>query len=93
MVDELHYYTNVFGSHVAMIMRRLRRVCAANGSEYPYPFTIRLYELTTMWEDQEALFVTCSATVNDPYRVSPQVLSRSIALNPNHVAYVGYIRG
>ncbi|KAG9125889.1 hypothetical protein FRC07_005747 [Ceratobasidium sp. 392] len=33
VVDELHYYTNVFGSHVAMIMRRLRRVCAANGNQ------------------------------------------------------------
>ncbi|KAG9101110.1 hypothetical protein FRC06_003338 [Ceratobasidium sp. 370] len=30
---QLHYYTNVFGSHVAMIMRRLRRVCAANGNQ------------------------------------------------------------
>ncbi|QRW02955.1 DEAD/DEAH box helicase [Ceratobasidium sp. AG-Ba] len=25
VVDELHYYSNVFGSHVSMIMRRLRR--------------------------------------------------------------------
>ncbi|KIK06641.1 hypothetical protein K443DRAFT_129904 [Laccaria amethystina LaAM-08-1] len=33
-VDELHYYSGVFGSHVAMIIRRFRRVCAAVGNRH-----------------------------------------------------------
>ncbi|KAJ3993850.1 DEAD/H helicase [Lentinula boryana] len=32
VADELHYYSGTFGSHVAQIMRRLRRVCVAVGN-------------------------------------------------------------
>jgi DEAD/DEAH box helicase domain-containing protein len=32
VVDECHHYRGVFGAHVAHVLRRLRRVCAAHGS-------------------------------------------------------------
>ena len=32
VVDEAHHYRGVFGAHVALVLRRLRRVCAAYGS-------------------------------------------------------------
>ncbi|GAB4008526.1 DEAD/DEAH box helicase [Nocardioides ultimimeridianus] len=33
VIDECHHYRGVFGAHVAQIVRRLRRVCAAYGAE------------------------------------------------------------
>ncbi|MFI9723653.1 DEAD/DEAH box helicase [Streptomyces sp. NPDC052396] len=33
VIDECHSYRGVFGSHVAQVLRRLRRVCARYGSE------------------------------------------------------------
>ncbi|KAG9228250.1 DEAD/DEAH box helicase-like protein [Amylocarpus encephaloides] len=34
VVDEIHVYNGLFGSHVAFIMRRLRRICAALGNSH-----------------------------------------------------------
>ncbi|KAH8804738.1 DEAD/DEAH box helicase-like protein [Xylogone sp. PMI_703] len=34
VVDEVHVYSGLFGSHVAFIMRRLRRICAAVGNRH-----------------------------------------------------------
>ncbi|KAF2443023.1 P-loop containing nucleoside triphosphate hydrolase protein [Karstenula rhodostoma CBS 690.94] len=34
VVDELHVYNGLFGAHVALIMRRLRRICAALGNHH-----------------------------------------------------------
>jgi len=33
VIDEVHQYRGVFGSHVAQVLRRLRRICARYGSE------------------------------------------------------------
>ncbi len=33
VVDECHHYRGVFGAHVAQVLRRLRRVCHAHGSD------------------------------------------------------------
>ena len=39
VLDELHTYRGVFGSHVANVVRRLRRICAFYGSEPTFIFT------------------------------------------------------
>jgi DEAD/DEAH box helicase domain-containing protein len=33
VVDECHHYRGVFGAHVALVLRRLRRVCASYGAD------------------------------------------------------------
>ena len=33
VVDECHHYRGVFGAHVAQVLRRLRRICAAYGAQ------------------------------------------------------------
>ena len=39
VLDELHTYRGVFGSHVANVLRRLRRICAFYGSDPVFIFT------------------------------------------------------
>src|SRR5919202_319597 len=39
VIDELHGYRGVFGSHVANVIRRLRRVCRFYGSDPTFIFT------------------------------------------------------
>jgi ATP-dependent helicase YprA (DUF1998 family) len=33
VIDELHYYRGVYGSHLANLLRRLRRICEFYGSQ------------------------------------------------------------
>ncbi|MFI2565755.1 DEAD/DEAH box helicase [Paenarthrobacter sp. NPDC018779] len=51
IVDEAHSYRGVFGSHVANLMRRLRRICAYYGAGSSFP---------------EPVFIAASATASDP---------------------------
>ena len=33
VIDELHYYRGVYGSHLANLLRRLKRICEFYGSK------------------------------------------------------------
>lgn len=82
-VDELHYYSGIFGrcvrlfvrsltkaedntSHVAQVIRRLRRICAAVGSECSPLRCLRLAYVRP--QDRRARFVSCSATISKPQK-------------------------
>ena len=51
IVDEAHSYRGVFGSHVANLLRRLRRICAYYGAGTSFP---------------EPVFIAASATASEP---------------------------
>jgi DEAD/DEAH box helicase domain-containing protein len=53
VVDECHAYRGVFGSHVAQVLRRLRRIAARHGTPSP---------------DGGLVFILASATIGDPER-------------------------
>jgi DEAD/DEAH box helicase domain-containing protein len=55
IVDECHAYRGVFGSHVAQVLRRLRRVCAHHAS----PRADGTHR-------RAPIFVLCSATISEP---------------------------
>ena len=40
VVDECHYYRGIFGSNVAMVLRRLMRLCARYGGDAPGPTVV-----------------------------------------------------
>ena len=60
MSTELHMYNGLFGSHVAFVMRRLRRICAAVGND-------------------SIVFVSCSATIENPAAVRTEKCCRMVA--------------
>lgn len=51
IIDEAHSYRGVFGSHVANLLRRLRRICAYYGAGTSFP---------------EPVFIAASATASEP---------------------------
>jgi DEAD/DEAH box helicase domain-containing protein len=55
IVDECHTYRGVFGSHVAQVLRRLRRVTAYHASLRP-----------SGTGSQPSVFILCSATISEP---------------------------
>ncbi|PSP32347.1 ATP-dependent helicase [Halobacteriales archaeon QH_10_67_22] len=67
VVDEVHEYRGVFGSHVALVMRRLARVCERFADEGPAS------------ADGDPDWVCCSATIGNPVAHAATVTGESEA--------------
>ena len=60
VVDELHVLRGVFGTHVAHLLRRLRRLCASYGSDPTFVFSLRHHRQPGGWPRD------CSAASTSP---------------------------
>lgn len=99
VLDELHVYRGLFGSHVANVLRRLRRICAFNGSApqflcasatiaNPGELAGRLLEApATIVDDDGAPRGRTHLVLYNPPLVDPQLgLRRSLLLEAQEMA-------
>ena len=61
VVDEAHVYRGVFGSHVANVLRRLRRIAAAYGTEPRFMLASRRSPTRSSWPSVSPVWRTVSA--------------------------------
>src|SRR3989449_5108316 len=91
VIDELHTYRGLFGSQVANVIRRLKRICAFYGSHPTFicaSATIRNpRELATrLLEEQDIALVDRSGAPRGERRLvfyNPPLLNRDLGLRPN----------
>jgi DEAD/DEAH box helicase domain-containing protein len=92
VIDELHYYRGVYGSHLANIIRRLKRICAFYGSKPQFiacSATIanprELAEALT--EEPFELIGESGAPVGEKYFIfyNPPVVNRQLGIRRNYL--------
>jgi DEAD/DEAH box helicase domain-containing protein len=79
VVDECHYYRGIFGSNVAMVLRRLMRLCERYGEVGAPPPTVILASATTAAPGQTAAELIGRPVAEVTLDTSPQG-ARTIAL-------------
>lgn len=100
IIDELHYYTGVFGSHMGNIMRRLKRICRFYGSNpifimssatisNPGELAEKIIEETVSVIDKNG------APRGDKYLVffNPPVVNKELGIRRSYVAVARQVAG
>lgn len=100
VIDELHYYTGVFGSHVANVMRRLKRVCAFYGTKPVFIMSSATIanpaELAgKLIEEDVALVDRSGAPRGEKFLVffNPPVVNRQLGIRRSYVSMTREIAG
>ena len=100
IIDELHYYTGVFGSHMGNIMRRLKRICRFYGSEPIFIMSSATIanpgELAEKIIEEEVVLVDESgAPRGEKYLVffNPPIVNRELGIRRSYVAVARQISG
>ncbi|EFJ19701.1 hypothetical protein SELMODRAFT_418902 [Selaginella moellendorffii] len=66
VIDEAHAYRGAFGCHVALIIRRLRRICAHRSFSFIAYTFVGVYRHCFAVYGTVPTFIVCSATVANP---------------------------
>ena len=100
VIDELHYYTGVFGSHVANVLRRLKRVCAFYGTRPVFIMSSATIanpaELAAKLVEEEVVLVDRSgAPRGEKFLVffNPPVVNRPLGIRRSYVSMAREIAG
>lgn len=100
VIDELHYYTGVFGSHVANVLRRLKRVCAFYGTRPVFIMSSATIanpaELAArLIEEEVALVDRSGAPRGEKFLVflNPPVVNRPLGIRRSYVATAREVAG
>ncbi|MGH2442154.1 MAG: DEAD/DEAH box helicase [Chloroflexota bacterium] len=87
VIDELHVYRGVFGSHVANVLRRLKRVCAYYGSDPVFIFSSATIanpaELAERMIERPCTLVDCNGAPAGKKHVvifNPPVVNRELGI-------------
>ncbi|MFD0775274.1 DEAD/DEAH box helicase, partial [Streptomonospora algeriensis] len=75
VIDEAHRYRGVFGSHMAQIVRRLRRVCARYRSDPAHP---RAHHRPEERRSASPVFVLASATTGTPEESASRLIGAPV---------------
>lgn len=100
VIDELHYYTGVFGSHMANVMRRLKRICDFYGAKPVFIMSSATIanpkELAEgIVEEEVTLIDRSGAPRGEKYLVffNPPVVNKQLGIRRSYVSIARHIAG
>lgn len=100
IIDELHYYTGVFGSHMANIIRRLKRICRFYGTEPIFIMSSATIanpgELAEKIVAEEVVLIDRSgAPTGEKYLlfINPPVVNKQLGIRRSYISLTREISG
>ncbi len=100
VIDELHYYTGVFGSHMGNIIRRLKRICDFYGSKPIFIMSSATIsnpqELAEKITEEEVVLIEKSgAPRGEKYLVffNPPIINKQLGIRGSYISITRHIAG
>ncbi|MCK4836065.1 MAG: DEAD/DEAH box helicase [Candidatus Aminicenantes bacterium] len=100
IIDELHYYTGVFGSHMSNIIRRLKRICHFYGSQPVFIMSSATIanpkELAEGLIEDEVILVDRNGSPHGEKHIiffNPPVINKQLGIRKSYVLIARLITG